>query len=61
MEYRDARKLTKEAKEEVRRQAVKMHRDGKNYTEIAQSLEVHRSTVRSAHGSIDTRNQVWKF
>ena len=45
MEYRDARKLTKEAKEEVRRQAVKMHRDGKNNTEIAQSLEVHRSTV----------------
>ena len=45
MERRDARKLSKDAKEEIRRQAIKLHRSGQNNSEIAIRLEVHRSTV----------------
>ena len=45
MERRDARKLNKDAKEELRRQAIKLHKSGLNNTTIAKALEVHRSTV----------------
>ena len=45
MEHRDARKLNKDAKEEIRRQAIKLHKSGLNNTTIAKALEVHRSTV----------------
>lgn len=45
MEHRDARKLSKEAKEEIRRQAIRLHRSGNNNTLISEILEVHRSTV----------------
>ena len=45
MEKRDARKLSSEAKEEIRRQAVKLHLKGQNNTSIAETLQVHRSTV----------------
>lgn len=45
MEKRDARKLNAGAKEEIRRQAVKLHLKGQKNMEIAQALEVHRSTV----------------
>ena len=45
MEKRDARKLTADAKEEIRRQAVKQHLNGQNNTRVAKALEVHRSTV----------------
>ena len=45
MEHRDARKLNKDAKEEIRRQAIKLHKSGLNNTAIAKYLEVHRSTV----------------
>ena len=45
MEHRDARKLNKDAKEEIRRQAIKLHKPGLNNTAIAKYLEVHRSTV----------------
>ena len=47
MEKRDARKLSSEAKEEIRRQAVKLHLNGQKNIQIAQALEVHRSTVSS--------------
>jgi transposase len=47
MEKRDARKLRPEAKEEIRRQAVKLHLKGLKNIEIADTLEVHRSTVSS--------------
>ena len=45
MERRDARKLSKYAKEEIRRQALKLHNSGLSNTAIAKALEVHRSTV----------------
>lgn len=45
MKKRDARKLSAKAKEEIRRQAIKQHREGRNNSEIAVALEVHRSTV----------------
>ena len=45
MEKRDARKLSAEAKEEIRRQAVKLHLQGQKNIQIAEILEVHRSTV----------------
>lgn len=45
MEKRDARSISPEAQEEVRRQAVKLHCEGLKNTEIAQILDVHRSTV----------------
>ena len=45
MKYRDARTLSPEAKEEIRRQAIRMHQAGCKNIDIAQALEVHRSTV----------------
>lgn len=45
MEKRDARKLTADVQEEIRRQAVKQHLNGKNNTRVAEAFEVHRSTV----------------
>lgn len=45
MEFRDARKLSKGAKEEIRRQVIKLHKLGLKNTAIAKALEVHRSTV----------------
>ena len=45
MERRDARKLSTDAKEEIRRQAIKLHESGLSNVSIAEALEVHRSTV----------------
>lgn len=45
MAIRDARKLTPEAQFEVRRQAVYLHEEGLNYTEIAKVLKVNRNSV----------------
>ena len=45
MVRRDARKLNKDAIEEIRRQAIKLHKSGLNNTAIAKALEVHRSTL----------------
>ena len=45
MESRDVRKLHKDAKEEIRLQAIKLHKSGLNNTTIAKALKVHRSTV----------------
>lgn len=45
MKKRDARKVGADVKYEIRRQAVKLHKEGLNHSEIARRLEVHRSTV----------------
>ena len=45
MNRRDARSLSADAKEEIRRQAIKQYLLKKTIREIAENLEVHRSTV----------------
>src|SRR6056297_1386513 len=45
MDQRDARTLTPEAQFEVRRQAVKLHKKGRKYLEIAEELGVNRNSV----------------
>lgn len=45
MMKRDARKLKKEALEEVRRAAIRLHKSGQSYVEIARALDVHRNTI----------------
>ena len=41
----DARKLSQDAKEEKRKQAIRLHKAGKRYKEIAELVEVHFETV----------------
>lgn len=45
MESRDARTLTQEAQEELRRQAIKRLKAGETQTEVARTLDVARGTV----------------
>jgi len=47
LQKRDARKLSADGQEEIRRQAIKMHINGAKNVEISIQLEVHRSTVSS--------------
>jgi len=41
----DARKLSPEAQEEKRRQAIRLHKTGKGYKEIGSLVEVHFETI----------------
>ena len=41
----DARKLSSEVQEEKRKQAIRLHKKGKRYKEIAELVEVHFETV----------------
>ena len=41
----DARKLSPEVQEEKRKQAIRLHKKGKPYKEIAELVEVHFETV----------------
>ena len=41
----DARKLSPEVQEEKRRQAIRLHKTGKAYKEIADLVEVHFETI----------------
>lgn len=45
MEKQDARTLTPEAQEQLRRSAVRLRKTGKKYTEIAEILQVSRNSV----------------
>jgi transposase len=41
----DARKLSPEVQEEKRKQAIRLHKKGKSYKEIAELVEVHFETI----------------
>ena len=41
----DARKLSSEVQEEKRKQAIRLHKKGKRYKEIAELVEVHFETI----------------
>ena len=41
----DARKLSPEVQEEKRKQAIRLHKTGKAYKEIADLVEVHFETI----------------
>jgi len=45
MEIQDARSLTPEAQEQLRRQAIRLRRQGKTYRGIAEIVGVHANTV----------------
>lgn len=45
MEKQDARTLTPEAQEQLRRQAIQLRKDGMRYNKIADILGVHRNSV----------------
>lgn len=45
MEKQDARTLTQEAQEQLRRTAIRLRNSGKKYTEIAEILQVNRNSV----------------
>ena len=58
MERRDARKLNKNAKEEIRRQAINVRKSGLNNTRIAKAVEVHRSTeVQQIVGKLSSEQE----
>jgi transposase len=48
MEKEDGRKLTRQAQHERRKQAVRLHRRGMGFLEIAQALGISPNTARSA-------------
>ena len=45
MEKEDARKLSPETQEQMRKQAIRLRKKGKTYVEIAEIVGVHRNTV----------------
>jgi transposase len=45
MEKEDVRKLTAEAQEQLRKQAIRLWKQGKKYTDIAQVVGAHRDSV----------------
>jgi len=45
MEKEDARKLSPETQEQLRKQAIRLKKKGKKYVEIAEIVGVHRNTV----------------
>ena len=45
METEDARKLTKETQEQLRKQAIRLRRQGRTYKEIAELVGVNGNTV----------------
>ena len=45
MKKTDARRLTPETQEQLRRQAIRLKKSGKGYLEIAEIVGVHRNTV----------------
>jgi DNA-binding CsgD family transcriptional regulator len=45
VERDDARKLSQEAQEKLRKQAIRLRKKGKTYTEIAETVGGHHNTV----------------